>query len=121
MDRLPAGVRWGLMLMGAVVLSQVVDVRRIAPAPLTGIQAAPASAVMPAAAMPAQEAPVPSVSTRPGCARSQAAAASRAQGWDSLRHERDLVIASDQPAAEGGNPVNCTDARVRSAASRRSC
>ncbi|MGH9868621.1 MAG: hypothetical protein ACREAA_10730 [Candidatus Polarisedimenticolia bacterium] len=95
--RTPASVRWGLMLMGALLLSQVVGLRWVGPAgQAAGLHAAPL------AASPA------SISIAPSCGSSR----------DSLEHERALEVASAAPSC-GSKPA--CGAVPRPTPPRRSC
>ncbi len=110
MNELPAGVRWGLMLMGALLLSQSVGVHWGGKAPLRGIQAASSPA---AAEVEASTEAEPPRST-PSCGSIAPGAAPRS--WDSLRLEEGLEVAAGR-----GRDSGLTSTRRETPAPRRSC
>jgi hypothetical protein len=108
MNELPAGVRWGLVLMGALLLSQSVGVHRTDQAPIAGIQAA--SPMTPTATDAVTEAEP--ARTTPSCGSIAPGAAPRS--WDSLRLEEGLEVAADHDSGP-------TSTRRLTPAPRRSC
>ena len=84
MTHTPASVRWALLAMACVVLSQVVGVRRVERPASSGLQAA--------TSQPAISSPEASEPTPPGAAESPRAA--RRGACRSSAHEQVPVIAS---------------------------